>query len=78
MILEAIALCEWEVVVKKNKPAAGTETGNQLTREARLQLLKEAITAKKYPLDNATLANTLLYDLLQEQWLRMRIKNSNC
>jgi hypothetical protein len=47
---------------------------NESTREARLQSLKDAIEAGTYRLDNRVLADSLLDNLLQEQWKRLKIK----
>ena len=50
------------------------DSANELNREARVQSIKEAIEAGTYRIDNLSLANSLLSDLLQEQWERIRIK----
>jgi anti-sigma28 factor (negative regulator of flagellin synthesis) len=42
------------------------------TRKARLKAIKQAIEAGTYHVDNCDLADSLLSDLLWEQWERIR------
>lgn len=51
-------------------------SANESTREARLQSLKDAIEAGTYRLDNRVLADSLLDNLLQEQWERLKLKKA--
>ena len=44
------------------------------TREARVQAIKEAIATGTYRIDNRHLADSLLSDLLQAHWEKMRLK----
>lgn len=62
--------------MKKNKKSS--EEGNKMpaiesNREARIQAIKEAIAAGTYRIDNGNLADSLIADLLREQWERIRL-----
>lgn len=66
--------------MKKYKSSFQEENGmpgDQLTREARLQIIRKAITAGTYRIDSGKLADSLLNDLLHEQWLRIRLQGGN-
>jgi anti-sigma28 factor (negative regulator of flagellin synthesis) len=61
----------------KNKPSLkdwDQMSANESTREVRLQSLKDAIEAGTYRLDNRVLADSLIDNLLQEQWERLKLK----
>jgi len=57
---------------KKSSQLANDLPLPEATREARLKVIKQAIEAGTYQVNNCDLADSLLSDLLWEQWERIR------
>jgi flagellar biosynthesis anti-sigma factor FlgM len=63
--------------MKKNKKSF--EEGKKMpalesNREARIQAIKEAIAAGTYRIDNGELADSLVSDILWEQWEIIKLR----
>jgi anti-sigma28 factor (negative regulator of flagellin synthesis) len=63
-----------DYTVRKNKTSFPEGPAKELTREARVQAIKEAIAAGTYRIDDRNLADCLLSALLQAHWEKMRLK----